>query len=83
MMQERPHLLLGTAIWINGEMNLPHETLNHANSVRALGLRIVSLLHHNGGNIPELTRQQRFPLFPCNLKLPFLQNLQPQHKPVY
>lgn len=55
VMEERSDLLLGAVIWINSVMNLPHEALNHANSVRALSLRIVSLLHHNGGNIPELT----------------------------
>lgn len=81
LMQERPDLLLGAAIWINSKMNLLHEALNHADSVRALSLRIISLLHHNGGNIPKLTRQQRFPFFPSDLKLPLLQNLeQPDNK---
>lgn len=39
------------------------------------GLRINSLLHDNGCNVPKLTRQLGLPLFPCNLKLSFLQNL--------
>ncbi|MCI53209.1 hypothetical protein A2U01_0074455, partial [Trifolium medium] len=38
-------------------MDIPHEAFNHADSVRAFSLGIKSLVHYNGGNVPELTRQ--------------------------
>lgn len=49
-------LLLGGAVWINSKMDFPHEAFNHTDSVWTLSLGIVSLVHHDGRNIPELTR---------------------------
>lgn len=62
-------------MWVDGKMNLTHEALNHANSVRSLSFGIKGFLHNDGGNVPELTGQLRLSLLPGNLELSFLQNL--------
>lgn len=70
------YLLLWTATRINSKMDFMHKSLNHTDSVRAISFRINGLLHNNCCNIPKLIRKLRFPLFPSNLKLSFVQNLQ-------
>lgn len=62
-------------------MYLTHEALNHGDGVGAPGFRVDSLLHHNGGDIPELVRQLRLPLLARNLELPFLQYLRESRVP--
>ena len=69
------YLLLGGKIWIDGKVYLVHDALDHVHGVGAPGLSTDSLLHHDGGDVPELRGQLRLPLLARNLELPFLQNL--------
>jgi hypothetical protein len=56
-------------------VNLVHEALDHGHGVGAAGLRVDSLLHDDGGDVPELGGELRLPLLARNLELPFLQYL--------
>ena len=72
------YLFLGGEVWVDGEVYLVHEALDHGDGVGAAGLRVDGLLHDDGGDVAELAGELRLPLLAGDLELPFLQNLKKQ-----